>query len=248
MGGRLSAVRKQVLKQKKPGSKDKRATKFSSVKKRTLIQRAGDKIMNQDLFAEDIKLNFKGRQTFTSKAGALLSIMLKTTIFVFFITRMLSVVSMQAEKNNEAVEKIEWLEFQEDINFESHNYNVMMGFNVKLPPEIGEISYYLEEYESGSLLVSTKISSGICSSDLEGVAVIERELRGEQGDSFEFFCPKNLEGITLKANHFQRKSTQLSGYFTRCIDSDFLKCEGEEPFQKFVDSANLLLFVPENHI
>jgi hypothetical protein len=76
----------------KKDKKDKAATRFSTYKHRTLAQRVGDSWLDQDIYAEDIKFNFKGKETMPSAAGAFITMSVKIGIAIFLVTRMLSLL------------------------------------------------------------------------------------------------------------------------------------------------------------
>lgn len=54
--------------------------------------------LSQDIYAENVEFNFKGKKKWPSTFGATLSLLIFVSVFVFSVTRMLAVVSFQTEK------------------------------------------------------------------------------------------------------------------------------------------------------
>lgn len=52
--------------------------------------------MDADYFAEPVQLNFKGKKRFNSLSGATLSMVLRVSIIIFAVTRVLSLIGYQS--------------------------------------------------------------------------------------------------------------------------------------------------------
>jgi hypothetical protein len=56
-----------------------------------------ENLLATDIYAEPVRLNFKGAQTFPSVMGAIVSWLVRLGIFIFAATRMLAIVAHQSE-------------------------------------------------------------------------------------------------------------------------------------------------------
>ena len=97
--------------------------------RKPVLQRMQDNFFATDVYAEPIRLNFNGNQTFPSLMGAIVSWIVRLGIFLFAATRMLSIVAHQSESIITTVGQVDFA-VQNVTNLETlKNYDFMIGFN-----------------------------------------------------------------------------------------------------------------------
>ena len=81
-------------------SKFKRSKKkqpYTAYKDRNFKQKATESLWLQDIFAEPISLNFRGKKAFSSKAGMFISLLVRVSILLFAMTRYLSMLQRPSD-------------------------------------------------------------------------------------------------------------------------------------------------------
>ena len=69
------------------GKKKQTSRAYTAHKERSFSERASESMLFEDLYAEPITLNFKGKKTFSSSAGILISFLVRVSLLLFFMTR-----------------------------------------------------------------------------------------------------------------------------------------------------------------
>lgn len=95
MGAGFSKGFKKLFSRKNRSSR--KASTLSSIKNKTLLQRANENFLATDLYAEPIQFNFKGHKFFPSRAGAIISAIVRISILIFATTITLSLVGYTSE-------------------------------------------------------------------------------------------------------------------------------------------------------
>ena len=62
-------------------------------KQKSFAQRQNQRFLASDYFAEPIQLNFKGMNRFFTRRGAIVSLLVRISVLIFAVTRILSVIS-----------------------------------------------------------------------------------------------------------------------------------------------------------
>ena len=70
---------------------------YKAHKERGFTERTSESMLFEDLYAEPINLNFKGRKTFQSTAGIIISFLVRVSLLLFFITRGLGLLQLPIE-------------------------------------------------------------------------------------------------------------------------------------------------------
>ena len=107
-----------------------------------------------DLYAEPIQLNFKGRNKFVSVTGALFSLLVRTLIITYVFVIVLSKLNNHGEMVHSVPMEINFDQLQgekDTIAWESTNFDIMVGFDRMLQPNIGRFEFQLLTYEQGEL-------------------------------------------------------------------------------------------------
>lgn len=139
MGGLLSKVTNTF--KKKPEQK-----KRKQVKSKSFVQRSQERFLASDYFAEPIQLNFKGMKRFNSFAGASISMIVRVSILIFSITRILSIISRNSDNIYSTVAA---MPPDQVVSFNDYDdYQFMIGFNRVFLPETGSIEVTVDRYQN----------------------------------------------------------------------------------------------------
>ena len=126
----------------------------SRQKNLSFTQRVGESFIMGDLYAEPIQLNFKGRNKFVSVTGALFSLLVRTLIITYVFVIVLSKLNNHGEMVHSVPMEINFDQLQgekDTIAWESTNFDIMVGFDRMLQPNIGRFEFQLLTYEQGEL-------------------------------------------------------------------------------------------------
>jgi len=103
----------------------------------------------RDLYAEEIRLKVQGETEVPSTHGRVLSFLVRIIALAYFIDRMLAWQSFEKFKMSSYLTKTNIISGEysvQDLNFEAQEFDLLIGFDKIVPPELGHFDFNLLTY------------------------------------------------------------------------------------------------------
>lgn len=159
--------------------------------------------MDSDIYSEEIKFNFKGKERVSSLAGAIITILVKLLVITFIITLVLSLVAGQTQVIKATEERIEFNENFKVESFGELKYDFVLGLTTPVDKTFVTFIAKLDSYENGKFVDTQEVPMIPCPIDHESVEVIDREMQTTwpaytyADAKYQLVCPSNLDSIRL---------------------------------------------------
>ena len=119
---------------------------------RNFLEKTGESFVLSDMYAEPVTLNFRGREKFVSATGSIFSLLVRLWILVFTMALGLEALARDSETVYSVVDEINFGELQkaDGITFDQLSFEILVGFDKILTPDIGQIKIELIPYQNGA--------------------------------------------------------------------------------------------------
>ena len=149
------------------------------------------------------------------------------------------VIQVEEEINFEELQ-----EQTESLMWDQTNFDIMVGFDQKLTPNIGRLEFNAISYEQGEIAENESLKSGLCDFEHPGVPIIENDLGQIMGETFDMWCPKELESTVLSGNRMQQNYKTVEVNFIRCQSTELFACLTNSEIEEFIQNSRMVIFAP----
>ena len=203
---------------------------MATSRRRNLLTKLGEKMMEIDKYGESASFNIAGKSSYPSVYGTLISILV-LVIVIPYATNKFVVMQNYEDTNFSSITLENGTSMKEEIGYETHDLNVMLSFM-----SFANGSYSLEDLEAyitvdawiwqNPEFVRWPISLVKCTKRDFDLSLFSHG-RIPSVDIEKAFCIANPEEVKLKGNLSSDKWKSLMIQINRCSGQDAV-CKSEE--------------------
>ena len=156
------------------------------------------------MYAQELRFNLNGKTEVASVSGYCFSLLIRAFVLICLIERLVAWQTLDKFKFEHFDEIIDFEKDEytlDDLSFSALKFDIMVGFDRILPPEVGRFDFGLLTYGGDGVVSDLRsVSSQTCGEDHPGVKFAERETGLIYGQSFNLACFGAPEGVGVTGN------------------------------------------------